>query len=444
MFLLPFVFAGVFMLSVLNPRYTTTLISQAIPQTQLLGRAVSPIVGFLAGSPLVSSSSRYLASLWHSDPLLSSLDISETITIGRAARATTGKPGICGSIDASFRSLAYDHVCFDGQHLPRPVDTERLEQAVLFLFLCLICATCSSLVDRFRLPQALSPSASFVKDVVEKPKPRAFTPSNSMEFGENLSDVEEDRGPIPAQLNFVTPGVSHNSSFVVNTRAALEAILTHPMRVLPGNSHTTGPLDQLEEQPTDISPSLSFVEIHTEDDGGLSPGLTHGTVHAASDSQENCFHPEDVTLCDEESERGELRLSYPDDIAQLSSPDEPLALPAPIVVADDNNSRFVARTRSQSFCPLSPLLEEATTEPPSPSLPDSEESSSGGNDAIPSEIASPQSPRRSLPAIVWPRIPNRIDTRRSRTPSTQPICMVVNGNTNVQNQPRRSRTVSGI
>lgn len=147
------------MLTVLNPRYATTLLSQAIPQTGLLGSVLSPVIGFLSGSQSV-------LSIWRPLSLPSSSYASETITLGRHQRRPASTPGICGSVDGSFRPMAHDNACFDEQYDPPVASTEGLELVVLFLLLCLLWGACSSFVERFRVPKPLSTATSVVEDIL--------------------------------------------------------------------------------------------------------------------------------------------------------------------------------------------------------------------------------------------------------------------------------------
>lgn len=163
MFLLPFVFAGVFMLTALNPRYVTTLISQAIPQTRLLGFMFSPIAGLLTNPRPDSSSSRPLQPFWRPLPLHSSSHLPETF--GRFSPRVSGKLGICGSTNSSFWASGHHDACFEGQHQASPANTEGLELLVLLLLLCLLWTGCSSLVDRFRVTQPLCPAKTVVEDL---------------------------------------------------------------------------------------------------------------------------------------------------------------------------------------------------------------------------------------------------------------------------------------
>lgn len=113
--------------------------------------------------------------------------------------------------------------------------------------------------------------------MVSQPGPRALTPSTSVEFGEfRLDDSEEESDPIPAQLNFVTPDgdeLSNGSPFILNTRAATDAILAIPLRVCPGSmSPPTGSLNELEEQTANASTTSPNVHMHVQNDN-LSSGM---------------------------------------------------------------------------------------------------------------------------------------------------------------------------
>lgn len=99
--------------------------------------------------------------------------------------------------------------------------------------------------------------------------PRAFTPSNSVEFGDLFADeVKKEHPPIPAQLNFVTSlnqGDSDVSSFTVNTGAAIDTIPALPMRVSPGPVSSPGGLDELELLHMESSPTSPHIDTFFED-----------------------------------------------------------------------------------------------------------------------------------------------------------------------------------
>ncbi|EIW60435.1 uncharacterized protein TRAVEDRAFT_45686 [Trametes versicolor FP-101664 SS1] len=486
MFLLPFIFAGCFMLTVLNPRYATTLLSQAIPQTGLLGSVLSPVIGLLSGSQSV-------LSIWRPLSLPSSSYASETITLGRHQRRPASTPGICGSVDGSFRPMAHDNACFDEQYDAPVASTEGLELVVLFLLLCLLWGACSSFVERFRVPKPLSTATSVVEDILAQPGPQALIASNSVEFGD-LDEVEEDSGPIPAQLHFVTPDgddLAHGSPFVLNTRTSTEGILAVPLRVCSSpTSLKGGSLYALEERSADTLSAPSSPEISSQNDelaSGMAQGIARimaqfGRIPPAPMQQsalslDSLTLGPDTSISDADTPTPDVGDSSPEDMSR------PFMLPdRPAVADEDLNARAPPRARSHSYCnSLSPLLEEAAMftvvksastkglnlrKSASAEFP---ASNSGPSRAFIVEIEEPAQPhpagptpaavesastfaaqlpqRHQRPAkppvTVWPRVP--LEARRSRMPSSQPIRMTTEEtSTSSWDQPRRSRTVTGV
>ncbi|KAI0670439.1 hypothetical protein C8Q78DRAFT_992014 [Trametes maxima] len=260
MFLLPFVFAGFFMLSVLNPHYTATLLLQTIPQIRLIGRAFSPVSGYLASSALgFSSSSRPPLHLSSLVPHVLRTVISKVIHMGNSRYVPANNLGLCGSSNTTFGAPAHDDDCFSGPPELSYEPTEGLELFILFLVLCLLWSGCG-LTDKFRVPRSLSSAAS-IEDLLVQPQLQVFTSGNSFEFDELFAnDVAEEDGPIPTHLEFVTPGsseVESGSSFIVDTRGAVDAIAALPLRVCHTPPESLRSIDDLEERDIAVSPAAT-------------------------------------------------------------------------------------------------------------------------------------------------------------------------------------------
>ncbi|KAI0362031.1 hypothetical protein OH77DRAFT_1389690 [Trametes cingulata] len=456
MFLLPFVLAGFVMLSVLNPRYTTELINQAIPHTQLLGRALSHAAGFIARSPEL----HYVSRLIHYTLDVSApLGASDASLVAQLPLRTNDTRGLGGSSGITLRTLPRDDAHFSGMFSEPPSDSESLELLLLFLMLCLLWGVCSSLVDQFRLPEPLSAAASAVEDLVAQSSPKAFTPSSSPELGGlSVEQSENTSSPIPTKLHFVNPGGNElfgGSTFILNTRAALDAILAIPTRVFPVSSESTGSLAELDEQPT-ISPNGSpFCKPSAPSDAqaaqtaqGMhrlmaqsgtippwrqrqrSPQVTDASPAGASPISRSPMKP-----------RAEDAEAAPRARARTQQPSSLLGDAVMFTVAKSANASAsnvsYARTISSAVQNEFPnaFIEEV---PESPWLPlGSGDAETAGKYRIPQRQPRPKHP----PVTVWPRIP--LEARRSRMPSVQPVRMTASSAT-AWEQPRRSRTTSGM
>ncbi|KAI0831246.1 hypothetical protein BC628DRAFT_742275 [Trametes gibbosa] len=454
MFLLPFVFAGIFMLTALNPRYVTTLISQAIPQTRLLAPVLSPIVGLLANSSLASFGSQHLQSFWHPLSLPSSSHLPETLTIGRSLRGAPGKLGICGSVNASLNNLEYDDACHEGTSQVSPANTEGLELLVLLLLLCLLWSFCSSLVDRLRVPQPLSAVTGVVGDFAGQHSPRAFTPSNSVEFGDLFADeVEEEHPSIPAQLNFVTSAdqdASDGSSFIINTGAAIDTIPALPMRVISGPVSSVGGLNELEQLHMDSCMNSQGIETSLE----------------VEDNESALRMAQGITQFLAQARRAPSASTTPNSTHTTRSRANSIFIPAPAtstpalvlpsnscdIAQEALNTHAAPRGRSRTYCPLSPLLEEAR---PSASMKPSDKGTSSPTTSSPTQAITEavqthnasqaeESWRSRNPSVtVRPR--DSWGARRPRMPSSQPLRMATGSAArSTWDQPRRLRTSSGI
>ncbi|KAL7283348.1 LOW QUALITY PROTEIN: hypothetical protein ACG7TL_002777 [Trametes sanguinea] len=233
MFLLPFVFVGMFMLSVLNPRYTATLVSNTIPRNHLLERAFSPIAGLLAGPSHSLSGSGWL-SLYLPSDLPPVNNVSEATAIDCSAV----RPILSVASRSPLRTISKDKEHFFAVPPQPPVSesSDILDLASVATLLVLLWYGSKSLHLKFRVPQPLSNASSVVDDLVTQSSPRAFTPSASPV----LADQEDEgQSPIPAKLEFVAPDgadAAGESSFVLNTRAAIDAILALPTRIYPASA----------------------------------------------------------------------------------------------------------------------------------------------------------------------------------------------------------------
>ncbi|KAI0374831.1 hypothetical protein BV20DRAFT_1118067 [Pilatotrama ljubarskyi] len=465
MFLLPFVIAGALMLSVLNPRYASDLVSHAIPHIQLLGHALSHVSGLLVHSPGLYS---HLINYHAASTALPT--VSEVLPPVRHSSRTNSSYGRCSS-GITLRTLPQDDAHF-AEPFEKPIsDSEALTLLLLLLMLCLLWGACSSLTDQFRLPQPLSTAASVVEELVIQSSPKAFTPNGSPELGglpaEQVGDVAGS--PIPANLHFVSPGGNElfgGSSFILNTRAALDAILAIPTRIGPQSSDSSGSLAEVDGQPMhslDVSPvfkssvrdakaSETAQGIHRlmAQSGSLPPWRQRQQQHAsrAGTSAADPAHatgpgspippPNSPTISSPPARRG-----------RGQPPPGPLLEDAvmftvkstrPSGTSSGKTSAASPAVQSSSSAPACAFIEEvpeshcrSTTQSPR-----SSDMAGAGKYRIPQRQPRPRHPP---PVTVWPRVP--LEARRSRMPSVQPIRMTAGGATS-WDQPCRSRTVSGM
>ncbi|KAI0646996.1 hypothetical protein C8Q79DRAFT_957325 [Trametes meyenii] len=459
MFLLPFVFAGFFMLSVLNPHYTATLLSQVIPgQVRLLSRAFSPVSAYLASSTL-----RLSGFSWPSLPLgslvphfLHAALSGATLTVD-SRYAPANKLTLCGSSNTTWHGTpGHDENCFSGTPQPSYEPAEGLELLILFLVLCLLWSGCG-FTDKFRVPQSLSSAAS-VEDLLVKPQIQAFTSGNTFELDELFADdVTEEDGPIPAQLEFVTPGsseVENGSSFIVNTRGAVDTIAALPLRVCFPSSESLRSIDDLEEQDVAVSPAATLNGIHrlfAQSARGLA---TPHTLHSPRDEGVPSSSEAFVTRSTEQAVMHNAPLR---DLPGTS-----------FEQAQDANEHVGPRTRSQSNRPSLPAAEDLFTSAPvhnsndrtlraprpvsgharaffeqarsvrfyTPPNTNGEPSMANHAMRVPQHLPRGNNP----PTRVYPRITEEM--RRSRAPTFRPVQTTSNSGT--WEQVRRIRTISGV
>ncbi|KAI8998687.1 hypothetical protein BD414DRAFT_475789 [Trametes punicea] len=474
MFLLPFVLAGVFMLTVLNPRYTAMLVSQTIPRSPLLERAFSPVVGLLVASPQGPSTS--VSPLMYQSALSQPSDMSEAITVGPYGQRMLEGTGLSNSSNEPLMTLfisSYER-CLPGS--PEALSflstySEHLVLALVFILLYLLWCLPRSLDRRFRVLQPLFAASSVVENLVTHPGPQTFTPRDSPELhGLAINVVDEELNAIPAKLEFVAPdaGSAQGSSFVVNTRAAIDAILALPLRICTASLQSVGDVDE----PLEVTSSPRACAAATAVDDDFTPGMAQGIQRLLSHSRERLSTPKETSARYAEGDfsphntatalRATSGASSPGSPCQTASESNPLSAPT-----EGLHTHVASREGSQTQYSPSTLLEDAVTFrvvklPPSKTAsankagsPSVQRVTSG---AFIEEVEEPQGtsdapmrpqensrqrgpPRRprpkNPPVTVWPS--TLVDGRRTRMPSGQP-----SNSSGNWDRPRRSRTVSGI
>ena len=163
MIILPFFFAGFFMLTLLNPHYTATLITQAIPRARLLGTVLSPIIGFLSRPPVELDDPQRLASGYL--PMSQRFhNLSEFIRHGpeHGLYGASSRSRLCNVGYASFKALSDRETCSSGlSALPSSAPYRVLEALLMLIVVALVWYACLSLIcSNARVPQPLSAVAS--------------------------------------------------------------------------------------------------------------------------------------------------------------------------------------------------------------------------------------------------------------------------------------------
>ncbi|KAI9064376.1 hypothetical protein FKP32DRAFT_1757653 [Trametes sanguinea] len=383
MFLLPFVFVGMFMLSVLNPRYTATLVANTIPHNYLLERVFPPIAGFLAGPSRSLSGSGWLSL--YLPPAPSALG-NASVTI--AVDGDTVKPlAFRDAARIPFRTISEDEDYFFAVP-PKPNISESsdiLDLASVATLLVLLWYGSKSLHLKFRVPQPLSNAPSVADDLVTQSSPRAFTPSASPVLA---PQEEEEHSPIPAKLEFVAldgTDTAGDSSFVLNTRAAIDAIVALPTRIHPASAPVAGDVD----------------EVLDTSARNVMPG----------DSGSTCE--------DDSSIRCTPRRRMHTYITQTAVIQDATVFNGAVPV-------IPSTIRHGGSDALHAFIEEV----PQQETTAAEVSEVAGRRVGPQRRPRPKNP----PVTVWPRV--SLDARRQRTSTGHPVAN--------NDQPRRSRTMSGM
>ena len=262
--ILPFLFAGVLVLSALNPPYTASLVSLSIPVHNLSldfptsGRKITLFL------PQASwNAYRYSQSTAEFPPLLSAYR-SETSPAASSALfnlPSGGSSTLCGLPQpaiATLPSSSYWQFIFGFSKLASP-SSAVLETLVLLFSLVAMRHICSRVVRRFRVLQPSSPTYTIMKVVslykiylgtvvligcwLQVPG-QAFTPSNSTdELCEEEYNADSDLSELVLSNGVLVPA-----------QAALHVVRTVPLRLSPpGRSIQDVPEDQ------DMLPMSSFV-----------------------------------------------------------------------------------------------------------------------------------------------------------------------------------------
>ncbi|KAI0336474.1 hypothetical protein GY45DRAFT_405187 [Cubamyces sp. BRFM 1775] len=473
MFILPFVFAGVFMLTILNPHYTATLLSQAIPKTRLLGTAFSPIAGFLARSH---------GGLDRSGQLQRFSNLSEFIREVSKHGLYAVSPGAmqCNVDYASFKALSDKRTCFSGLSDPPIAPSGPLETLLLLLFIFfLFWYACMSLsCSNVRVPQPLSAAAG-VEDFLPQPAPRAYAPPSPTDFGSipEASGATDDPNSIPTQLEFVTPssvGITDEAPFVVYTRAAIDAVMTLPARIRTFSAAMAGGIDEPDNQSSlvELPGPPANHDIVSETAQGIQRLLAESGRRPPLVKRQESSDVEDTSQAEPERE-----VAAPPHATVADTESDIPVPPVPLEEEEDLNSGATPQARDQPRCPptlsltdammftvkwMPPRANSSSSAHMDPQMPMRGRTRSGIEEIVepvhqttattadsgatspvsvdPRDLDVPQSRPRNPPVTVWPRVP--FEVRRLRMPSTQPMGMAASART--WDQSRRTRTMSGM
>ena len=178
MFILAFVFAGAFMLGVLQPRFTMSLIRQTIPQAELLLAEAPHRCRRLASAYLLSGTPWTLQGTLQGDRWLS-----------RHLRPTLPSPTHSNDLNLLVLPSPRVNLSVTSSHPPQwasstawTIDTLyypsvalgvlplALRLTAFLAFVLLLRWVCCRLAERFHLPQQSSPTQQFVQDLEKKVK----------------------------------------------------------------------------------------------------------------------------------------------------------------------------------------------------------------------------------------------------------------------------------
>ncbi|CDO68333.1 hypothetical protein BN946_scf184799.g60 [Trametes cinnabarina] len=239
--------------------------------------------------------------------------------------------------------------------------------------------------------------------------PKAYTPKSSP-TPDGHGDITE-QSPIPAKLEFVAPDdadAAGGSSFILSTRAALDAIMALPTRLYPAPVHVAGDIDELLEEPS-VDPAKGTLRLGAGLSIAISDSLDASLCSIEPVSELDCrlADGEDFPVRFDNTPRGRGRTQVP-----------------PISNADWSRTGTSAAVRARI---ATAFVEEVSKD---------QNAVAGTSETIGRPGVLQRRPRpKNPPVTVWPRIP--LETQRQRMPSVQPA------NNSEWDGPRRSRTISG-
>lgn len=240
MFLLPFIFAGVLILTVLNPPYIATMVSQSVSHyTPLLSSTWSRQHNAANLLPAAAWDSeprghRFYANHFRSLPSSPGYNATdEPTTLGLAGSAAAPNLGLLSELLSLLPSGAISEFL-----------SIALDLFVVLLWLLVIRGICTWVVYKFRVPQPASPAMEFVESLQKRVSysrakrvstrltqrclqvhGQAFTPSNSCDSDIANSSDDEDL-PSPIMHDQVKP-----EGILYIPMPPLETIRTIPLRL---------------------------------------------------------------------------------------------------------------------------------------------------------------------------------------------------------------------
>ena len=167
MFFLPFIFAGVLMLTVVNPPYTASLLSHAMPHFKPLLSA--SLARRLSESDLVArtmwtSQSNCLA-IKYFPTLPAHIDYEDDAETVALAYAHTGLHDRPMAWFEAFLPREVRLVLSAASTILSPATRDML---LLFISLFMLRGCCTWVVHKFRVPQPASPALDFVEEMRQK------------------------------------------------------------------------------------------------------------------------------------------------------------------------------------------------------------------------------------------------------------------------------------